>query len=90
MLKNDRVNDHCYSRPLSLSCVFVFPFNAFDPLSVKRLIHTISTALSPDAAAPLVSSDEVPGVNKPQLFLPWDGKTCPTYTVVSKAGLEKW
>ena len=73
----------------SLYCLFAFPFNAFDLLSVKRLILSISTALSPDATAPLVSPDEVPGVDKPQLFLPQDGKTCSAYTVVSKAGLEK-
>ena len=53
----------------SLYCLFAFPFNAFDLLSVKRLILSISTALSPDATAP---PDEVPGVDKPQLFLPQD------------------
>lgn len=85
-MKNDRVNDHCYSSPLSLSCLFVFPFNAFDLLSVDRLIPSISIALRPDGTAPLGSPDEVPGVDKPQLFLPQDGKTCSTYTVVSKQG----
>lgn len=85
-LKNDRINEDYYSSPLSLSCLFVFPFNASDLLSAERLIHSISKALSPDAAAP---SGGASGVDKPQLFLPQDRRTCSTYTVLLKVGLEK-
>lgn len=44
MLKNDRINSHCYGSPLALSCLFVFPFNAFDLHPAKRLIAPVSTA----------------------------------------------
>lgn len=69
-LKNDHINEDYYSSPLSLSCLFVFPSNAFDLLSAERLIPSISTALSLDAAVPLVSPGGASGVDKPQLFLP--------------------
>lgn len=60
-MTNDCINDHCYCSPLSPSCLFVFPFNALDLLSLERLIPSTSTALNLDATDPLVSPDGIPG-----------------------------
>lgn len=88
MLKNDCINGHCYGSPSTLSCLFVFPFNASDLHPVKRLMAPISTA-ELRRSCPCRESWWVPGVDKPQLFLLWDQKTCSIYTVVAKNGLGK-